>query len=78
MLRDLVRRLLLTVPVHLGVATLVFALIQLVPGDPAQSMLGEGAYRITFANAFPAALAGSFSSALDSVARAASTFPAFQ
>jgi len=37
------RRLLLTVPVLLGVATLVFALIHLVPGDPAQSMLGESA-----------------------------------
>jgi peptide/nickel transport system permease protein len=39
----LVRRLLLTIPVLLGVATLVFALIHLVPGDPAQSMLGESA-----------------------------------
>ena len=39
--RYLLRRLLLTVPVLLGVATLVFALIHLVPGDPAQSMLGE-------------------------------------
>ena len=43
MLRYLLRRLLLTVPVLFGVATLVFALIHLVPGDPAQSMLGEGA-----------------------------------
>lgn len=43
MLRYLVRRLLLTIPVLFGVATLVFALIHLVPGDPAQSMLGEGA-----------------------------------
>jgi ABC-type dipeptide/oligopeptide/nickel transport system permease component len=43
MLRYLFRRLLLTIPVLLGVATLVFALIHLVPGDPAQSMLGEGA-----------------------------------
>ena len=42
-LRYLVRRLLLTVPVLLGVATLVFALIHLVPGDPAQSMLGDTA-----------------------------------
>ncbi len=41
--RYLVRRLLLTIPVLLGVATLVFALIHLVPGDPAQAMLGEGA-----------------------------------
>ena len=41
--RYLVRRLVLTIPVLLGVATLVFALIHLVPGDPAQAMLGEGA-----------------------------------
>lgn len=39
----LLRRLLLTIPVLFGVATLVFALIHLVPGDPAQTMLGEGA-----------------------------------
>jgi peptide/nickel transport system permease protein len=37
------RRLALTVPVLLGVATLVFALIHLVPGDPAEAMLGESA-----------------------------------
>jgi peptide/nickel transport system permease protein len=37
------RRLVLTIPVLLGVATLVFALIHLIPGDPAQSMLGESA-----------------------------------
>jgi peptide/nickel transport system permease protein len=41
--RYLARRLLLTIPVLLGVATLVFALIHLVPGDPAQAMLGETA-----------------------------------
>ena len=43
MLRYLVHRLLLTIPVLLGVATLVFSLIHLVPGDPAQAMLGDGA-----------------------------------
>jgi ABC-type dipeptide/oligopeptide/nickel transport system permease component len=43
MSRFLFRRLLLTIPVLIGVATLVFSLIHLVPGDPAQSMLGEGA-----------------------------------
>ena len=43
MTRYLIRRLLLTIPVMLGVATLVFALIHLVPGDPAQAMLGDGA-----------------------------------
>jgi ABC-type dipeptide/oligopeptide/nickel transport system permease component len=41
--RFLIRRLLLTVPVLLGVATLVFSLIHFVPGDPAQAMLGEAA-----------------------------------
>ena len=43
MARYLVRRLALTIPVLIGVATLVFALIHLVPGDPVQSMLGETA-----------------------------------
>jgi peptide/nickel transport system permease protein len=43
MARYLIRRLLLTIPVILGVATLVFALIHLVPGDPAQAMLGDTA-----------------------------------
>jgi len=41
--RFIVRRLILTIPVLLGVATLVFALLHLVPGDPAQVMLGESA-----------------------------------
>ena len=42
-LRYLARRLVLTVPVLLGVATLVFSLIHLIPGDPAQAILGETA-----------------------------------
>jgi ABC-type dipeptide/oligopeptide/nickel transport system permease component len=42
-LRFVARRLALTIPVLLAVATLVFALIHLVPGDPAQAMLGEAA-----------------------------------
>jgi ABC-type dipeptide/oligopeptide/nickel transport system permease component len=41
--RFLIRRLLLTIPVLVGVATLVFSLIHLVPGDPVQAMLGESA-----------------------------------
>jgi peptide/nickel transport system permease protein len=41
--RYVLRRVLLTLPVMLGVATLVFALIHLVPGDPAEVMLGESA-----------------------------------
>ena len=43
MLRYFGRRLILTIPVLLGVATMVFALIHLIPGDPAQAMLGEAA-----------------------------------
>ena len=43
MLRYFIRRVLLAVPVLLGVATLVFSLIHLVPGDPAQAMMGDGA-----------------------------------
>jgi ABC-type dipeptide/oligopeptide/nickel transport system permease component len=43
MTRFLVRRIALTLPVLLGVATLVFSLIHLIPGDPAQAILGEAA-----------------------------------
>lgn len=43
MFHFLIRRLLLTIPVLLGVATLVFSLVHLVPGDPVQAMLGESA-----------------------------------
>ena len=43
MLRFLARRLVLTIPVLFGVATLVFSLIHLIPGDPARAMLGESA-----------------------------------
>ncbi len=39
----LLRRSLLAVPVLFGVCTLVFSLIHLIPGDPVQVMLGEGA-----------------------------------
>jgi peptide/nickel transport system permease protein len=37
------RRLLALIPVALGVATLTFALLHLVPGDPVVAMLGENA-----------------------------------
>ena len=43
MIGFLLRRLLLTLPVLFLVATLVFLLIHLVPGDPVQQTLGEGA-----------------------------------
>ena len=41
----LVRRLLQAVPIALLVSTLVFSLIHLIPGDPVEMMLGEGAQR---------------------------------
>ena len=37
-----IRRLLTTLPALLGVYTLVFILLHIVPGDPAMVMLGEG------------------------------------
>lgn len=43
MIRLVLRRLLLAVPTTLAVATLVFSLIHLIPGDPVLIMLGEGA-----------------------------------
>lgn len=41
----LLRRLGQTLPIALLVATLVFSLIHLIPGDPVEMMLGEGAQR---------------------------------
>ncbi len=43
MIRYLLRRLGALVPVAIGVATLTFAMIHLVPGDPVVAMLGEAA-----------------------------------
>ncbi len=43
MKRYIVRRLLSLVPVALGVASLTFALIHLIPGDPVIAMLGDNA-----------------------------------
>jgi peptide/nickel transport system permease protein len=43
MLRQLLQRVLYTLPVIWLVVSLVFVLIHLVPGDPIQQMLGEGA-----------------------------------
>jgi ABC-type dipeptide/oligopeptide/nickel transport system permease component len=50
LIRFIARRLVLTVPVLAGVATLVFSLIHLVPGDPVEAMLGESASREDAAN----------------------------
>src|SRR5580765_3642917 len=43
MLRHLLKRFALTLPALLLVLTLVFLMIHLVPGDPVEQMLGEGA-----------------------------------
>ena len=43
MLRYVVRRLLLLVPILLGVSILIFFWIRLLPGSPAESLLGERA-----------------------------------
>src|SRR5918999_5700124 len=41
MLRYVVRRLLLLVPILLGVSILIFIWIRALPGDPASALLGE-------------------------------------
>lgn len=46
MLNYLLRRILLTIPVLLGVATLTFFLIHFVPGDPIDIMLGDQASNV--------------------------------
>src|SRR5436305_12952586 len=40
MLRFIVRRLVLMVPILLGVSILIFVLMRLIPGDPARIVLG--------------------------------------
>ncbi|MGH7325493.1 MAG: nickel ABC transporter permease [Candidatus Rokuibacteriota bacterium] len=43
MTRYLIRRLLLTIPVVFGVTFIIFAMVRLIPGDPAQVIAGEQA-----------------------------------
>lgn len=43
MLKYIVRRVLMLIPVLIGVTILTFSLLHLIPGDPARSMLGEKA-----------------------------------
>jgi ABC-type dipeptide/oligopeptide/nickel transport system permease component len=39
--RYIIRRLLLVIPVLIGVSVIVFSLVRLIPGDPAELLLGE-------------------------------------
>ncbi len=43
MTRYIIRRLLLLIPVLIGISLITFAMLRLIPGDPAQVMLGEHA-----------------------------------
>lgn len=43
MLRYILKRLLLMIPVLLGISFILFSILNLTPGDPARAMLGEGA-----------------------------------
>ncbi len=45
MARYLVSRLLLALPIFLGVVTIVFVVVRILPGDPAQAALGDYASR---------------------------------
>ena len=38
-----VRKTLLLIPILFAVITIVFAFLRLIPGDPVEAMLGEGA-----------------------------------
>ncbi len=43
MAQYIVRRLLQLIPITLGILTLIFSLIHMIPGDPAVQIAGEGA-----------------------------------
>ncbi|MGH2453304.1 MAG: ABC transporter permease [bacterium] len=45
MWRYIAKRLLLTIPVLFGVSFVVFAMVRIIPGDPAQAVAGEAATR---------------------------------
>src|SRR5260370_40907761 len=49
MLTYIARRVLLTLPTLLMVSVIVFTLMRLIPGDPAQVLLGEDADKATIA-----------------------------
>lgn len=50
MLKFIVRRLLQLVPVLIGVTFLVFIMLHITPGDPAEVLAGEGATVETIEN----------------------------
>ena len=41
MFRYLIRRVLLAIPILLAVFTVVFLVVRVIPGDPAQAALGD-------------------------------------
>ena len=43
MIRYILKRLLMMIPVLLGVMIVVFTIMHITPGDPARMILGEGA-----------------------------------
>src|SRR5688572_7533315 len=43
MTQYIIRRILQMIPITLGILTLIFSLIHLIPGDPAMQIAGEGA-----------------------------------
>ena len=43
MARYLIRRLIMLIPVLLGISIIAFAMLRLIPGDPARIMAGERA-----------------------------------
>lgn len=45
MLKFVVKRILLMIPVLLGISFILFTIVEFTPGDPAQLILGEGATR---------------------------------
>lgn len=46
MSRYIIKRLLWMIPVMLGIAILIFSIMYICPGDPAQSMIGTGATQV--------------------------------
>jgi ABC-type dipeptide/oligopeptide/nickel transport system permease component len=49
MIRFIIKRLLLMIPVMLGIAILIFSIMYFCPGDPAASLLGVGATQVEIA-----------------------------